>query len=201
MPAASDPADIILILILVFGGDGTIHRHLSRLVKLGLPVLVIPAGSGNDFARALGFRRVRDSPAAWRRFGAWRRTKPVGLDDPQPSTSHQPTLLVAFANTAIYGGGMKIAPQAQIDDGRRDGCVIGASILSDSPACFPQSTWATICASGRSTISRPLSLRVERKLRWPSSPTANTFAVTPAGVRIERGERGAVKVLTPQLQC
>lgn len=64
MPAAADQADIILL----FGGDGTIHRHLSQLVKLGLPVLVVPAGSGNDFARALGLRRVRDSIAAWQSF-------------------------------------------------------------------------------------------------------------------------------------
>src|SRR5260370_32809389 len=64
MPAAADNADVILI----FGGDGTIHRHLAQLVKLGLPVLVVPAGSGNDFARALGVRRVRDSLASWRRF-------------------------------------------------------------------------------------------------------------------------------------
>jgi diacylglycerol kinase (ATP) len=66
MPAAADQADVILL----FGGDGTIHRHLGQLVKLGLPVLVVPAGSGNDFARALGLRRVRDSLAAWRRFCA-----------------------------------------------------------------------------------------------------------------------------------
>jgi len=64
MPAAADQADIILL----FGGDGTIHRHLSQLVKLGLSVLVVPAGSGNDFARALGLRRVRDSIAAWQSF-------------------------------------------------------------------------------------------------------------------------------------
>jgi diacylglycerol kinase (ATP) len=66
MPAAADQADVVLL----FGGDGTIHRHLSQLVKLGLPVLVVPAGSGNDFARALGLRRVRDSLVAWRRFCA-----------------------------------------------------------------------------------------------------------------------------------
>lgn len=64
LPAAADQADIILL----FGGDGTIHRHLSQLVKLGLPVLVVPAGSGNDFARALGLRHVHDSLAAWRCF-------------------------------------------------------------------------------------------------------------------------------------
>jgi diacylglycerol kinase (ATP) len=66
LPAATDQADIILL----FGGDGTIHRHLSQFVKLGLPVLVVPAGSGNDFARALGLRHERDSVAAWRCFGA-----------------------------------------------------------------------------------------------------------------------------------
>jgi diacylglycerol kinase (ATP) len=64
LPAVADQADIILL----FGGDGTIHRHLSQLVKLGLPVLVVPAGSGNDFARALGLRHVHDSLAAWRCF-------------------------------------------------------------------------------------------------------------------------------------
>lgn len=64
MPAAGDGTDVILL----FGGDGTIHRHLGQLVKLGLPVLIVPAGSGNDFARALGFHRVCDSITAWRRF-------------------------------------------------------------------------------------------------------------------------------------
>ena len=68
MPGLDDQADVILL----FGGDGTIHRHLGQLVRLGLPVLVVPAGSGNDFARALGLRRVRDSLAAWEKFCWWR---------------------------------------------------------------------------------------------------------------------------------
>jgi len=63
-PSSRDQVDVVLL----FGGDGTIHRHLSQLVKLGLPVLIVPAGSGNDFARALGLRRVRDSLAAWQKF-------------------------------------------------------------------------------------------------------------------------------------
>src|SRR5580692_9784170 len=64
MPGSAAEADVILL----FGGDGTIHRHLGQLVKLGLPVLVVPVGSGNDFARALGLPRVRDSLAAWEHF-------------------------------------------------------------------------------------------------------------------------------------
>jgi diacylglycerol kinase (ATP) len=216
IPASSDDADVILL----FGGDGTVHRHLGQLVKLGLPVLVVPAGSGNDFARALGLRRVRDSLAAWRKFcgdagnvraidlgfialvgsagGVPAPHTPdrnllsgpvyfacvagVGLDGevaaranrlprwlrrhggyvlslaptiftfaPLPmkiltgaessfegssagnagsatwaTRSDRPTILAAFANTPLYGGGMKIAPRAKMDDGLLDVCVIGA---------------------------------------------------------------------------
>ena len=64
MPSDSSTVDAIVLL----GGDGTVHRHLGQLVKLGLPVLVMPVGSGNDFARALGVRSVRDALAAWRKF-------------------------------------------------------------------------------------------------------------------------------------
>jgi len=203
MPAASDQVDVIVLV----GGDGTIHRHLGPLVRLGLPVLVVPAGSGNDFARALGLRHVRDSLVAWQGFcagagnvrtidlGVISRTQHagaapaphgprffccvagVGLDGevsrranqlprrwrgnggyamtliptifsfaPLPmkilthardrpahsgdnsgwtKISDQPTTLAAFANTPFYGGGMKIAPQAKMDDGLLDICVIG----------------------------------------------------------------------------
>ncbi len=64
LPAKPNEVDAIL----VFGGDGTVHRHLPQLVKLRLPVLVVPHGSGNDFARALQLRSVDDALAAWRQF-------------------------------------------------------------------------------------------------------------------------------------
>src|ERR1700676_2689677 len=64
LPAASGDADAILI----FGGDGTIHRHLPALVRLQIPMLIVPAGSGNDFARALKLRSMRDSLRVWRDF-------------------------------------------------------------------------------------------------------------------------------------
>jgi diacylglycerol kinase (ATP) len=200
MPASGDQTDLILL----FGGDGTVHHYLGQLVKLGLPVLVVPAGSGNDFACSLGLRRVRDSITAWRNFcdgtGSTRvidlgvisarenaggalappraryfcSVAGVGLDGgvarranrlprwlrghggyllslaatiftfaPLPmkiltpvdggnensgwTTRHaQPTLLAAFANTPSYGGGMRIAPQAKMDDGLLDVCIIGS---------------------------------------------------------------------------
>ena len=198
MPASPDDADVILL----FGGDGTIHRHLAQLVKLRLPVLVVPAGSGNDFASSLRLRRVSDSLAAWNQFcqgssnlreidlgvisavnqrevlsppphyfccvagvgldgevsrranklPRWLRgyggyafslapaiftfsAFPMRILTPAEHTasasvdwtvrSDQPTLLAAFANTPLYGGGMKIAPKAKMDDGLLDVCIVG----------------------------------------------------------------------------
>jgi diacylglycerol kinase (ATP) len=84
LPASSSDADAILI----FGGDGTIHRHLPALVRLGLPVLVVPAGSGNDFARALNLLSLEDSVRAWRAFEAGRlepRATDLGVVTPADS--------------------------------------------------------------------------------------------------------------------
>src|ERR1700682_5067958 len=84
LPAASSDADAILI----FGGDGTIHRHLPALVRLQLPVLIVPAGSGNDFARALNLRSMRDSSRVWRDFEVGKiqaRAIDLGVIAPIPS--------------------------------------------------------------------------------------------------------------------
>jgi len=40
-------------------------------------------------------------------------------------TFEGPVLFIAAANGAYYGGGMRIAPDAQVDDGRLDICVVG----------------------------------------------------------------------------
>jgi diacylglycerol kinase (ATP) len=213
LPAAAEELDAIL----VFGGDGTVHRHLGALVKLGLPVLVVPAGSGNDFARSLGLLRVRDSLSVWRKFlsgsanirrvdlglitplhpgergaidtppdgrgrpslhnqsgrepaiyfscaagvgidgeisrranalprwlrahGGYALSLPAALLRFQPfllklsvaessdsdeffPRSQQPVTAAVFANTPVYGGGMKVAPRATMDDGQLDLCVI-----------------------------------------------------------------------------
>ena len=56
-----EQADVAVL----FGGDGTLHRHLATLVELEIPLLVVPCGSGNDFARALNIRSGRDAVRAW----------------------------------------------------------------------------------------------------------------------------------------
>ncbi|GMG60605.1 diacylglycerol kinase family lipid kinase [Tetragenococcus halophilus] len=41
-------------LLIVIGGDGTLHQVINYLTSQ-IPIAYIPAGSGNDFARSLGF--------------------------------------------------------------------------------------------------------------------------------------------------
>lgn len=53
---------------LIFGGDGTVHRYLAQLHHLKIPTLVVPVGSGNDFAKALGIRSVEIAMRAWEQF-------------------------------------------------------------------------------------------------------------------------------------
>jgi diacylglycerol kinase family enzyme len=53
---------------LVFGGDGTVHRHLGGLALKQIPALIVPLGSANDFAHSLGIESAEMALAAWRRF-------------------------------------------------------------------------------------------------------------------------------------
>jgi diacylglycerol kinase family enzyme len=55
-------------LVLLFGGDGTLNRHLARLVEAKVPVLCVPTGSGNDFAMAHGIFDSVDALGAFERF-------------------------------------------------------------------------------------------------------------------------------------
>jgi diacylglycerol kinase (ATP) len=269
MPAAADQADVILL----FGGDGTIHRHLSQLVKLGLPVLVVPAGSGNDFARVLGLHRVRDSVAAWQRFCAHRDNvraidlgviSPLEVSGDSPATrdsapyfcsvagvgidcevarranelprwlrghggyaltlaptifrfaplpmklfalddtgrwiprSDQPTILAAFANTSTYGGGMKIAPHAQMDDGQLDICVIGGIDPFKLACMFPTVYFGRHLSIREVSYFQAPHLRLETETPLDVYADGEFVCRTPVEVTVEPG---ALKVLTPQPRC
>jgi diacylglycerol kinase (ATP) len=55
---------------LIFGGDGTVHRHLPELSRRKIPALVVPVGSGNDFAKAIRIANERVALRAWAQFCA-----------------------------------------------------------------------------------------------------------------------------------
>lgn len=50
--------------VAVAGGDGTVHAALQELAGTDVPLGVIPCGTGNDLARALGLRRLHPEAAA-----------------------------------------------------------------------------------------------------------------------------------------
>ena len=272
LPAGREPADVVVL----FGGDGMIHRHLGPLVRLGLPVLVVPAGSGNDFARALGIGSARDALAAWQKFcngagnvgaidlgvisaakAAGEACAPqgtryfcsvagVGLDaevarranrlprwlrghggyfmgalpaifsfaplamkimtsNEKPAEggyessawttrSDRPTILAAFANSPWYGGGMKIAPQAKLDDGLLDVCVVGAVDRFKLFCLFPT------VYGGRHLKIREVEYFQAPRVRVETGHPLDVYAdgeyvcQTPAEVSIERM---ALRVIVP----
>lgn len=55
---------------LIFGGDGTLHRHIGGLALKQIPALIVPMGSANDFAHSIGIETVGKALAAWKRFCA-----------------------------------------------------------------------------------------------------------------------------------
>ncbi len=57
----AEAADVAVI----FGGDGTVHRHLPAVVRSQIPLLVVPHGSGNDFARAIGIADRTTAESVW----------------------------------------------------------------------------------------------------------------------------------------
>ena len=88
--------------VIVLGGDGTLHHYLRELSQLKIPVLMVPRGSGNDFASALGLRTEADSAAAWNRFlqTGNAREFDLGMITPLGEASSSPRL---FCNVAGAG--------------------------------------------------------------------------------------------------
>jgi YegS/Rv2252/BmrU family lipid kinase len=51
---ARESAELGFDLVLACGGDGTLSQVLAGLLDTGIPAGIIPAGTGNDFARTIG---------------------------------------------------------------------------------------------------------------------------------------------------
>ena len=54
-----------LVGIIAVGGDGLIHMVLQVAVQFGKPIVTIPAGTGNDFVRAIGWDLKRPLAPLW----------------------------------------------------------------------------------------------------------------------------------------
>jgi diacylglycerol kinase (ATP) len=169
--------------LVVVGGDGIVNLGVTTVAGTGLPLGIVPAGTGNDVARALGLpvddpaaaaavvgralatggRQVVDAArCTWQvagtehsrwfagvlgagfdaivneRANGWRRPRgrskyvvamlrELPVFRPRPYTIEldgevwsTAATLVAVGNGPSYGGGMRITPDARLDDGLLD---------------------------------------------------------------------------------
>ena len=166
--------------LLVMGGDGMAHLGLNAAAGTEATLGLIPAGTGNDFARGVGVPRTVGEAVGVIVAGRTRTVDLASISNntfPQRyigavvstgydarvnrSTNHirlrlgalsygyialrelasfsplrydmvvdgvrrrQDAMLVAVSNTGIFGGGMRIAPEADPTDGLLDVTVVG----------------------------------------------------------------------------
>jgi diacylglycerol kinase family enzyme len=52
--------------MVIFGGEGTVHRHPPEVNRRKVLVLVVLCGRGNDFAKAVGIGNVRIALDTWK---------------------------------------------------------------------------------------------------------------------------------------
>ncbi len=174
--------------VVAVGGDGLVNIALQVVGGTGVPLGIVPAGTGNDIARSLGLV-PQDAPAAVRLVlagqtrvidlgranGRWfagvlgsgfdsmvneranrmswpsgrsrynlailaelRTFRPVPyvleLDGERVETE---AMLVAVGNGPSYGGGMRVTPDARLDDGLLDVTVLGPISKPEFIRVFP----------------------------------------------------------------
>lgn len=184
-PALAERAERLVAV----GGDGTVRLALQTVAGTPIVMGIVPAGTGNDFARAFGLRPDADlgaavaralgphravdaisTPRGWvatsvtggfsgdvnRRGSAMRfpsgpsrytaatlaelprlRARPVAVTADGRRRNFDAAFVVV-ANTAFFGGGMAICPEADPGDGLLDVLVVGAVGRIELLRLFPR---------------------------------------------------------------
>ena len=175
--------------VIVVGGDGMVHLAIQALATTSIPMALIPAGTGNDFARALGLKikeplkvlehaftnkpRAVDLGRVNNRYFA--DILSTGFDSVVNERANALTfvkgrmkyniaialvlstfrpknysfridavdftsraMLIAVSNGSSYGGGMKVTPDAQTDDGLFDIMILGPVSKMEFLKVFPK---------------------------------------------------------------
>ena len=159
--------------VVVLGGDGTLHLVVNCMAHQLKPIALLPCGTGNDFARSLGFTMTQFKDAIFsshqlqvdlgkvgeryfinvagigfdgqvvahsigkQKIGSWAKlaylvltlkhlfryqAEPIALKH-GGKPYHYQHFMTLFANGRYFGGGMKVAPKANIADGELE-CVM-----------------------------------------------------------------------------
>lgn len=141
--------------VLIFGGDGSVHRHLPQLAAPKVPFLVVPTGSGNDFASSLGIHNPTDALRLWREFvatGATVRNIDLGAVRDSQGATH------LFCNVANLGLDSEINRRAnELSPFWRAN---GGYVLSLFPALFNYRAAKVKIVADQKVIERAMLLAV-----------------------------------------
>lgn len=168
--------------LLVMGGDGMASIGLNAAAQSGVPLGILPAGTGNDFCRGVGLPTKLDAAVAvigaghtrdidlmsvdgelvdgsqrrwvgsilstgfdekvnWRAnhlpfslgapsyaysvFTELRKFKPLRYRIELDGVPRElDAILIAVGNAGVFGGGIKVCPNARVDDGRLDVTIV-----------------------------------------------------------------------------
>lgn len=217
----------------VMSGDGLVGQVGGALVGAGVPMGVIPAGRGNDFARVVGIpddvdeavavlaaghskeidvgevdgarflciascgfdsdaNRIANQSrikgrlvyayAALRALAAWKpATFVLTLDGERREFRGYS---VAAANSRAYGGGMFIAPDAELDDGLLDVVTTAEVGKLRFLANLPQVFEGEHVDNDEVTVSRAAELRIEADRPFAVYADGDHVADLPATVRV-----------------
>jgi diacylglycerol kinase (ATP) len=123
------------------------------------------------------------------------RLKPLKLRiETADGTREAEALLCAIANSTSYGGGMKVAPMAKIDDGLFDVVVVKETSLLDFIVTFPRVFKGTHLSHSKIETFRAESLTLESDTPSPMLIDGEIFGQTP--VRFKMHPR-ALEVFAP----
>ncbi|MBT0567760.1 diacylglycerol kinase family protein [Williamsia sp. CHRR-6] len=229
--------------VVVIGGDGTIAAVLAAVAGTDVPVGLIPAGTGNDHARALGIP-VDDLDAAVAVIAGGRARRcdlgrvsavggsavfgtvvAIGLDAAvtqravamrrprgqaryplaalaaiatlerhsftvtttvggEPVSSTDELIMVSIGNTATYGGGMRICPDAAIDDAALNVTTVAHAARVRLLGLFPTIYRGTHVRRREVQTATATTVEVSADPPVPVSADGDVIGTTPARIDV-----------------
>jgi diacylglycerol kinase (ATP) len=105
-------------------------------------------------------------------------------------------MLCSIANASYYGGGMHIAPDARLDDGLFDVCLLAEAGKMEFLSAFPRVFKGTHTTHPKVTMRRARHVRIESDPSMPVLVDGEVVGKTPVEFVLVPG---AIQVMTPHL--
>ncbi len=102
--------------------------------------------------------------------------------------------MVAVGNASSYGGGMRVCPDALLDDGALDLCVVGALGKLEFAITFPRVFRGTHVRHPAVTVDRGEKLELEASRPFPVYADGEPLGRLPASFTVVPG---ALEVVAP----